>query len=129
MQSTFEDLANHAKLLSSRSSRQVWIAVAGAPGSGKTTLCGRVAQLLNGMGIKAAVIPMDGFHYYRRELDAMPDPALAHAKRGAHWTFNAELCVSTLADIRSKGSGIVPVSRTTVRMICGTNQDASARCN
>lgn len=30
-----------------------------------------------------------GFHYYRRELDAMPDPAAMRARRGAHWTFNA----------------------------------------
>ena len=119
MQSTFEELANHAKVLASKSPRQVWIAVAGAPGSGKTTLCGRVALLLNDMGIKAAVIPMDGFHYYRRELDAMPDPALAHAKRGAHWTFNSELCVSTLTAIRNKGSGIVPV--------CLSTQHAAAR--
>lgn len=30
-----------------------------------------------------------GYHYYRSELDAMEDPEALHARRGAHWTFNA----------------------------------------
>jgi pantothenate kinase len=31
----------------------------------------------------------DGYHYTRAELDATLDPKLAHARRGAHWTFDA----------------------------------------
>ncbi len=78
--------------------------VAGAPGSGKSTLAVEVMQRINTLAVEAAaaataaaaaagegdgeqagtqvalhgplavVLPMDGFHYYRRELDAMADP-------------------------------------------------------
>lgn len=33
---------------------------------------------------------MDGFHLTRAQLDAMPDPATAHARRGAEFTFDGE---------------------------------------
>ena len=32
---------------------------------------------------------MDGYHYYRSELDEMSDPELAHARRGAEFTFDS----------------------------------------
>jgi pantothenate kinase len=32
---------------------------------------------------------MDGYHYSRAHLSAMPDPETAHARRGAAFTFNA----------------------------------------
>jgi pantothenate kinase len=38
----------------------------------------------------------------------MPDPVEAHAKRGAHWTFNAEKLVEVLAEMRKNGHGKVP---------------------
>ncbi len=53
---------------------KTWIAVAGPPGSGKTTMCAQIAEALNKDGVPTAVLPMDGFHYYRKELDMMPDP-------------------------------------------------------
>jgi hypothetical protein len=37
-----------------------------------------------------------GFHYYRRELDAMPDAESLHARRGSHWTFNAHAFVAAM---------------------------------
>lgn len=33
---------------------------------------------------------MDGYHYSRAQLDAMPDPVTAHARRGAEFTFDGE---------------------------------------
>lgn len=33
---------------------------------------------------------MDGYHLTRAQLDAMPDPAAAHARRGAAFTFDGE---------------------------------------
>ena len=74
---------------SSSYKKQYWIALAGAPGSGKSTFSQHLAQTLNARGITTSVIPMDGFHFYRRELDAMQNAAEAHAKRGSYWTFNA----------------------------------------
>ena len=76
------------------------LAIAGCPGSGKSTLAKRLCTKLNaraseeGRGGTAVVIPMDGYHYTRAELDRMQDPKLAHRRRGAHWTFDAEGFVS-----------------------------------
>ena len=68
---------------------QLWVAIAGGPASGKTTLTQELCKRLEqDKGLPTAVIPMDGYHYYKRELDAMPDPEALHARRGAHWTFN-----------------------------------------
>jgi hypothetical protein len=44
--------------------------------TGKTTLAKAVVSRINELaGAElAAQLPMDGFHFYRKELDAMPDP-------------------------------------------------------
>lgn len=62
--------------------------VVGAPASGKSTLTREVVLNIHEQHVPAVVIPMDGYHYYKHELDAMPDSAAMHARRGAHWTFN-----------------------------------------
>ncbi|KAK9845962.1 hypothetical protein WJX81_007012 [Elliptochloris bilobata] len=92
------------------SSRRSIIAIAGVPGSGKSSIAAEVCRLLNAaLGRPlAVVVPMDGFHYYRRELDAMPDPAAAHARRGAPWTFNAAAFVACLRAIRDQDEVLVP---------------------
>ena len=51
------------------------------------------AQLFGVMNMWSAT---QGYHYYRRELDAMPDPVALHARRGAHWTFNATAFVAAM---------------------------------
>ncbi|KAK4033961.1 ATP-dependent kinase [Parachaetomium inaequale] len=74
------------------------IAIGGIPGSGKTTLSKRLTATLNARHVAqfpdqppvAAFVPMDGYHYTRAQLDAMPDPATAHARRGAEFTFDGE---------------------------------------
>jgi pantothenate kinase len=40
--------------------------------------------------INAAVVSMDGYHYYKHQLDKFEDPKEAHARRGAAFTFNAD---------------------------------------
>ncbi len=82
-----------------------WIGLAGAPGSGKSTLA---TELKARLGRALTIIPMDGFHYYRHELDAMPNPAYAHARRGTPFTFNAAKFVTTLLDARQTGHGAFP---------------------
>jgi len=74
------------------------IAISGVPGSGKTTLAATVAKRINALDRKpalggaqedvAAFVPMDGYHLSRAQLDAMPDPVHAHARRGAEFTFD-----------------------------------------
>ncbi|GMN48898.1 hypothetical protein TIFTF001_018075 [Ficus carica] len=98
------------------------VGLAGPPGSGKTTLASEVVQRLNKLWPQkassldsqvkplnvATVLPMDGFHLYRSQLDAMEDPEEAHARRGAPWTFNPELLLTCLRTLRSQGSVSVP---------------------
>ena len=78
-----------AALAAPRDRRYV-VGLAGCPGSGKTTTAAAVVARCNALAQKAglapdfaALLPMDGFHLYRRQLDAMPDPAEAHRRRGA----------------------------------------------
>ena len=56
----------------------------------------------------ATILPMDGFHYYKRALDVMSDPALAYARRGAHWTFNAASFVQCVRRVREQDEVLVP---------------------
>ncbi|EJT80663.1 phosphoribulokinase/uridine kinase [Gaeumannomyces tritici R3-111a-1] len=83
------------------------IGIAGIPGSGKTSISQVVTHALNARAAAAAAaalaaaspgshpaaevaafVPMDGFHLTRAQLSAMPDPAAAHARRGAEFTFD-----------------------------------------
>jgi pantothenate kinase len=43
---------------------------------------------------------MDGYHYYRSQLDVMPDPAHAHARRGAAFTFDGHAFLSLVRKVR-----------------------------
>ncbi|PYI06053.1 P-loop containing nucleoside triphosphate hydrolase protein [Aspergillus sclerotiicarbonarius CBS 121057] len=67
------------------------ISISGAPGSGKSTIARTVVSRLNALSKTpfAITLPMDGFHYPKKQLDLFPDAASAHARRGAHWTFDA----------------------------------------
>ncbi|SPJ83928.1 related to panthothenate kinase/uridine kinase-related protein [Fusarium torulosum] len=70
--------------------RRILIAMAGVPGSGKTTISDALMQELNKHGIHdVAVLPMDGFHYSRATLSSFSDPVHAFQRRGAPFTFNA----------------------------------------
>lgn len=70
--------------------RQWIVAMAGPPGSGKTTTAQLMAARINELAAEqqlvaaeqqskvrpspfAVIVPMDGYHYYRHELDAMPN--------------------------------------------------------
>ncbi len=83
-------LSLHAQLKQDTSQLRILIALAGPPGSGKSTIAAEVARRVNhGCGVSVAVVPMDGFHHPRAYLDSLPNAADAHARRGAHWTFDA----------------------------------------
>ncbi|XP_062204572.1 putative uridine kinase C227.14 [Phragmites australis] len=99
------------------------VGLAGPPGAGKSTVASEVVQRVNmlwsqkhaeGSGALlpseeiAAMLPMDGFHLYRSQLDAMEDPKEAHARRGAPWTFNPSLLLKYLQTLRAEGSLYAP---------------------
>jgi pantothenate kinase len=60
------------------------------------------------LGDLLIIIPLDGYHYYRSELDGMDDPEQAHARRGAPFTFNATKFVDDLIKARDTGEGAFP---------------------
>ncbi|KAH7121759.1 phosphoribulokinase/uridine kinase [Dactylonectria estremocensis] len=70
--------------------KRILIALAGVPGSGKSTICAALLQALREHGIDdVSVLPMDGFHHTRATLSSFSDPDLAFQKRGAPFTFDA----------------------------------------
>jgi pantothenate kinase len=80
--------------------RRVLLGIAGAPGSGKST----VAAALAGHREDAVVLPMDGFHLAQAQLDA-----LGRADRkGAPDTFDVDGFAAVLRRVRDGGDVYVP---------------------
>lgn len=57
----------------------------------------------------AVLVGLDGWHYSRAELDAMPDPQLAHDRRGAHWTFDGASYVKFIRALREDITASSPI--------------------
>jgi pantothenate kinase len=96
------------------SSSQYWVAIAGGPGSGKTTTANAVADLLNQKYTKdencCIVLPMDGFHYSKQKLQELdpPDGENYLKRRGAPWTMDADRCCELLTQAKEQGQGELP---------------------
>ncbi len=78
------------------------IGIAGAPGSGKSTLADGVAEAL---GARAAVLPMDGYHYDDILLHALG----RHARKGAPDTFDVDGLAHMIGRLKAGGDVVVPV--------------------
>lgn len=83
------------------------VALAGIPGSGKTSSATLLSNILSGYGISNIVVPMDGYHYsldYLRSLDDAEDKIY---RRGAPDTFDANALKRDLRYIRDENSNVL----------------------
>ena len=81
--------------------QRVLIAVAGAPGSGKSTIAAAIAEML---GSRCCLIPMDGFHLDNSVLEErglLP-------KKGAPETFDLDGFNQLILDLKYRKTNIVP---------------------
>ncbi|TEB29254.1 P-loop containing nucleoside triphosphate hydrolase protein [Coprinellus micaceus] len=87
------------------------VGIAGSPASGKSTLAqllvDDVNKALQSQGLdsdsQAILVGLDGWHLTRAQLDAFPDPKLAHDRRGSHWTFDGPGYVDFVRSLRTEG--------------------------
>ncbi|MDR6590863.1 nucleoside triphosphate hydrolase [Agrobacterium tumefaciens] len=94
------------KRLASAKGRRVMIAIAGAPGSGKSTIAEHVVDVLNaGEGVSAALFPMDGFHYD----DAVLEEMKRRPFKGAIDTFDAHGLRHMLERLKANEDDVVAV--------------------
>lgn len=102
------DIAGLTALLAERAKGggRVIAALAGAPGSGKSTVAERLCEALNaGQAGLAAVLPMDGYHYDDLHLV----PAGLRPRKGAPETFDVGGLYHTLKRLRGRDEDFVAV--------------------
>jgi pantothenate kinase len=102
------------------------IGISGIPASGKSTFAALLVKQTNLLlksshipassteyGIsgeatpEAIVVPLDGWHLTRAQLDAMPDPKLAYDRRGSHWTFDSEQYVDFVRSLKQASTRVI----------------------
>lgn len=132
MESIAQDLAECVvdRLSHIPSNSRLLVGIAGIPASGKSTLAvlvtSKTNQLLamddlhrqsvaistpssNPLGkSRAVLVGLDGWHLTRAQLDSLPDPVLAHNRRGSHWTFDGHGYVSFVRSLREPVSPGAP---------------------
>ena len=99
---TLKSAADRAGYLVEEGSRRKMIAIAGLPGSGKSTFAARLARRVNELLSEnvVTVLGMDGFHLSRRALLEMENPDALFARRGAPWTFDVAKFAERVQRIR-----------------------------
>ncbi|KAI4864415.1 phosphoribulokinase/uridine kinase [Hypoxylon rubiginosum] len=92
-----------ANRTSTSSPSRLLIALAGAPGSGKTTIAMQVVERITALpdAPRITVISADGFHLPLATLIAMPNASEAIARRGIAWTFDGAGVVTLVHRLRS----------------------------
>jgi pantothenate kinase len=95
-----------ARLLAYPQGARLVVAIAGAPGSGKSTTAERLVDALNtGAPGRAALLPMDGYHYD----DAVLRDMRRHPWKGAPDTFDVGGLRSVLGRLRARDEATVAV--------------------
>ena len=96
---SLRDLVERARVLADGGQRRI-LGITGPPGCGKGTVS---AALLDALGSRAVVVPMDGFHLSQAELRRLG----ARDRMGAPDTFDAAGYVDLLRRLRRRGEGVV----------------------
>jgi pantothenate kinase len=97
-----------ARLICSRAAdaSRYMVAIAGAPASGKSTLAENLRHALLAQGETAIVVPMDGFHFDDRILNARGH----RPRKGAPFTFDVPGFEALLKRIKAREADIaIPV--------------------
>ncbi|KAF2997186.1 putative kinase [Curvularia kusanoi] len=82
--------------------QRMLVALAGVPGSGKSTVSHDLIQALARRGIgNVSIVPMDGFHHTKKVLSQFDDPENAFRRRGAPFTFDAEAFVGLVKTLKT----------------------------
>lgn len=101
---TFEALAS--LLADLPPGRRRLVAIAGAPGSGKSHVAEALAEAVNArVPGRAAVLPMDGYHYDDAVLKALG----SHARKGAPDTFDVGGLAAMLVRLRENAEEQIAV--------------------
>ncbi|MCZ4080052.1 nucleoside/nucleotide kinase family protein [Rhodococcus sp. H36-A4] len=98
-----EYMAERARDSISSGERKI-LGITGPPGSGKSTVCKALGEVL---GAKAAIVEMDGFHLSNSELNRLS----MRDRKGAPDTFDVDGYVALLGRLRKQDSEVVYAPR------------------
>mmetsp|Transcript_29250 Transcript_29250/g.41405 ORF Transcript_29250/g.41405 Transcript_29250/m.41405 type:complete len:308 (-) Transcript_29250:18-941(-) len=88
---------------------QYWVAIAGGPGSGKSTIAELTAKMMNELEPGSCVVlPMDGYHYTNDKLKELDPTGEITKRKGAPFTFDAERFVKDMWSAKSDKSAELP---------------------
>ena len=122
-------MARSFDVLEQSKNAQVYIAIAGAPGSGKSSLALRLVNAINKLkndSTFSILIPMDGYHLTQAQLRAIGDQGVSIGdsdatngtvtsfddlmkRRGAPWTFDPKKLYQDLVSAKAAGFGSFPL--------------------
>ena len=95
-----EDVVENAKSIAASSKRSI-LAVAGAPGSGKTTITQSIVKELGPENV--VIVPMDGFHLSNTILKKWD----RRSRKGAWDTFDASGYINLISRIKNQREEII----------------------
>lgn len=107
MESTYHLLANRVQQIwqeqRAKGHSRVIIAIAGPPGSGKSTIAQQVARTVAGLpdGPLITSISADGFHLSLDTLRTLPNSKELIERRGAPWTFDGDAVVELIRRLQN----------------------------
>ncbi len=96
---TAEKIIQFYKEAQNHQRNMILVGIAGPPGAGKSTTASALHKIIP----RSLVVPMDGYHYRKSQLQQFPNPEEAFARRGAEWTFDAEKFVHDLRCLKETG--------------------------